>query len=178
MPRIGLFILLLPLFGMGQQKTNPTPVPDPPYMNVIYSWSSDTLAGLEKTACQVKNKLKALGFGGASMVYVMDGPRSPIRVKAGASMRFAVKLGGMIDPSAMIRLYRFDSQRKTREAAISSQPGKEQVDFNVQHGTNDTYVLVTAALLPPGEYGFVNMMQASGGGMQMSYTAYAFGIDP
>lgn len=178
MPRIVPFVLLFPLFGFGQQEKKVT-VPDPPYLNVIYCWSADTLTGLERSACQVKNKLRAFGFGGgSSMAYVMDGARSTVRLKAGANMRFAIKLSGMIDPSRMIRLYRFDSQRKTRETLLSGQTGKEQVDFNVQQATSETFVLIPAASLSAGEYAFLNIMQASQSGMTMSYTAYTFGIDP
>jgi hypothetical protein len=44
----------------------------------------------------------------------------------------------------------------------------------------DVFILIPSARLAPGEYGFMNKMQmnGNGGGTNMSYTFYTFGIDP
>ncbi|HLZ85964.1 MAG TPA: hypothetical protein VKQ52_01935, partial [Puia sp.] len=134
---------------------------------------------LEKTTGELKTKVMgffgARGGGGASLV--VDGPRSPARLKAGSDIRFAIKLGSMMDPSSLIKLYRFDAQKKTREAPANGD-SKHLVDCNIKKSGSDVYLLIPASRLTPGEYGFQNMMMVNGSGMgHMSYTFFAFGVD-
>jgi hypothetical protein len=159
---------------------------DPTFLNNVYFWAPDSLLALEKTNGEMKAKMKALGFGGGGSAYVLQGARSPIRIKAADNMRFAVKLSGMADPSMMIKLYQLDPQKKTREAVISSQGGmfnkssktNSGIDYNVQKSGADVYILLPTTRLAPGEYGFMNMMQATSSGTQISYAFFTFGIDP
>jgi hypothetical protein len=46
----------------------------------------------------------------------------------------------------------------------------------MKSGSED-YILMPAAPLLPGEYGFINMMMVSGRGRDASYTVFAFGAD-
>ncbi|HVS95524.1 MAG TPA: hypothetical protein VHE54_03530 [Puia sp.] len=160
---------------------------DPRFLNQLYFWAPDSLVALEKTPAEMKMKMKALGFGGGGSAYVMDGARSAVRIQAGNDVRFAVKLAGMMDPSSMIRLYQLDPKKKTREATLSSSGGmfnnsasssNNGIDCNIQKSGADVFILIPAAKLAPGEYGFVNMMQMSSSGTQVSYTFFTFGIDP
>lgn len=170
-----IFLLLLSIVAFARGRAQTTAEPNPQFMNTVYYWVADSLQALEKTNGELKNKFRIYGAGGAS--YVLDGPRSMMRIKAGANTRFAVKLGGMMDPSQMIKLYRFDSQKKSREAAVS-QGNKNVIDCNVRKSGADVFVLIPAAPLQPGEYAFQNVMMMNGAGStHMSYTFFAFGID-
>ena len=159
---------------------------DPTFLNQVYFWAPDSLVALEKVSAQMKMKMKALGFGGGGTAYVMDGARSSVRIKAGNDVHFAVKLAGMADPSQMIKLYPLDPQKKTREATLSSSGGmfnkssrtNNGIDYNVQKSGADVYILIPASRLAPGEYGFMNMMQAASSGSQITYAFFTFGIDP
>ncbi|HXB06089.1 MAG TPA: hypothetical protein VNW04_03215 [Puia sp.] len=171
-----LLLLLLPAFCARSQTTAAAATgPNPQYLNTVYYWAADTLQALEKTNGELKNKIRFYGAGGAS--YVIDGPRSTVRIRSGTGTRFAIKLSGMMDPSQLIKLYRFDSQKKNREAA-ASQGNKNVIDCNVQKSGADVYVLIPATALSPGEYGFQNVMMMNGAGStRMSYTFFAFGVD-
>lgn len=160
---------------------------DPTFLNHVYFWAPDSLVALEKTNGEMKTKMKALGFGGGGSAYLLQGARSAIRIKAADNVRFAVKVSGMMDPSQMIKLYPLDAQKKTREATISSSGGMFNkstknnsggIEYNVQKSGADVYLLIPASRLPPGEYGFMNMMQATSSGTQISYAFFTFGIDP
>lgn len=59
---------------------------DPTYLNLIYFWAPDSLIALEKVPAEMKMKMKALGFGGGGTAYVMEGARSPVRIKSGADV--------------------------------------------------------------------------------------------
>lgn len=149
--------------------------PVPQYLNNVYYFIADSLLSLEKTTGQLKNKFRYFG-GGSGPSYNMEGPRSAVRIKAGADTRFAIRLSGMMDPSATIKLFRFDSQKKSRETSVNQTP-KNVVDCNVQKSGSDVYILIPATRLTPGEYGFQNMMMMNGSGSNMSYTFFAFGVD-
>ena len=173
-------VLLLLLFAASGARSQTSAAgatgPNPEFLNNIYYWSADSLLALEKTAGAIKNKRVYFG-GGGGMNYVVDGPRAGVRIKAGSNARFAVKLSGMMDPSQLIKLYRFDAQKKTREAS-ASQGNKNMIDYNVQKSGADVYILIPTSQLAPGEYGFQNMMMMNGAGStNMSYTFFAFGID-
>lgn len=185
-----LFFLLAVAFhiSLRAQKTTASTSGshDPTYLNQLYFWTPDSLIALEKTSAEMKAKMKALGFGGGGTGYVLEGVRSAVRIKAGDNLRFAIKLGGMADPSMMIKLYQLQPQKKTREAILSSSGGmfnksssstNNGIDYNVQKSGADVYILLPAVRLAPGEYGFMNMMQMSSSGSQVSYTFFTFGID-
>src|SRR5579872_7392458 len=116
------FLLLLfmvsALPGIPKAQTpSSAPGPNPEFMNIIYFWPGDTLRSLEKTTGEMKMKMMgAFGGRGGSASLVIDGPHSPARLKAGGDIRFAIKMSSMTDPSSLIKLYRLDAQKKTREA--------------------------------------------------------------
>jgi len=185
-----LFFLLAAAFGsLAQPQTSTASssgAHDPTYINQVYFWAPDSLMSLEKASGEMKPKMKAMGFGGGGMAYILDGARSATRIKAADNLRFAIKLSGMMDPTMVIKLYQLDPKKKSREATVSSQGGmfnksaaktKNGIDCNVQKSGTDVYILIPATRLTPGEYGFMNMMQATGGGAQVAYTFFTFGID-
>jgi hypothetical protein len=92
-----------------------------------------------------------------------------------------------MDPTAMIKLYRFESGKSERDAVLGGGGGmfnkKKEVGSNVEVACNfqksgdDTYVIQPAARLQAGEYGFVNIMMATANGNRPRYTVFAFGVD-
>jgi len=187
--RILLFILLLVsggfLYGQGGAAAGGG-VAEPSLMNrVYYCYRPDSLVSLEQAEGRMKNKTKALGFGGSETVFRMEGERSPVRVRAADTLRFAVRLGSMMDPSMTLKLYRFESQKDGREAVISNQSrfgkaknDKNELAFDIQKLGSDSYFILPPARLAPGEYGFMNVMMMKGSGYNMSYTFFTFGVDP
>jgi len=183
---ICLMLSLLSWQLQAQAKSPDAPKPpDPPFMNHVYCWQADTLLSLEQVDAQIVSKTKALGFGGGESGYAIKGERSPVRVKAGDHLRFAVKLA-MADPSMTIKLYRFDIRKGGREAVLNSSGGPysrgnknntSEISLNVQKSGQDLYIILPAPGLAPGEYGFLNMMMARQSGYNISYTVFAFGVD-
>jgi hypothetical protein len=181
--RTVLFVLLLVsaggLYGQGG-------VPDPPMMNrVYYCYRPDSLVSLEQAEGRMKNKMKVFGFGSNETAIRVEADRSPIRIRVADTLRFAIKLGAMMDPSMTLKLYRFEPQKGGREAVISNQSrsgkgssDKNQLLFDIQKIGNDSYYVIPPGNLGAGEYGFMNVMMMKGSGFNMSYTFFAFGIDP
>ena len=177
MKNIALLLLAISTILHARSQTAATAAgPNPDFLNNIYYWKADSLLSLEKTTGQVKNKLRYFG-GGSGPSYNIEGPRSAVRIKAGADTRFVVRLSGMMDPSSLIKLYRFDTQKNRRETSVNA-TSKNVVDCNVQKSGTDVYILIPTTKLTPGEYGFQNQMMMNGAGSaQISYTFFAFGVD-
>jgi hypothetical protein len=173
----------------AQSNNGNTPAgPQPQYLNNVYLLKKDSLVSLEKTQAELKNKTKALGFGGNETAYVMDGGSSPFRIKMADDMRFMVKMNSsMMDPTAMIKLYRFDSGKSEREAVMGGGGGMfnkkknvgsgVEVQCNIQKSGSDIFTITPGTKLAPGEYGFLNMMMMTANGSKPRYTIFAFGVD-
>jgi hypothetical protein len=159
--------------------------PNPAFLNQVYYYWSDSLLACPKTEGQMENKMKAMGFGGSQMGYTMDGSKAALRIKAGDSLRFVVKMVTMGDPSSMLQLLRFESKKDSRQAVMSTQGRfggnknpKNQVSFDIQRSATDVFILIPSSRLTPGEYGFMNQMMMKQSGTSVTYTFYTFGIDP
>lgn len=179
---------LCSVINIHAQQNNSSAGPDPEYMNQLYYVEdSNKLVSLEKEKATMKTKTKLGGFGGASSAYVMEGSSST--VKLGKSKpSFAVKIDAnmmMMDPSSMLRLYKFDKKKDTRESIISKSGfgGKNNsvntdgISCTIKKTSTGVYIVSPEEPLEPGEYAFLNMMQMAGSGMNMAYTAYAFSIN-
>jgi hypothetical protein len=174
--------------GAGSSPAaSPPAAPNPPFLNQVYYYWSDSILPCPKTDGRMASKIKALGFGGAQSAYTLDGDRSALRIRACDTLRFAFRSGsgGMMDPSMMYQLYKFESKKGGRQASLGGQSRfggnnntKNQISFDVQKSGTDVFILIPSARLAAGEYGFMNKMQMDGGGMNMSSPFYTFGIDP
>jgi hypothetical protein len=194
---LSALLLLSAVSTRAQTQKNPihppsgavsTPkAPDPAFLNQIYYYWSDSLLACPKLDGQMETKAKAMGFGGVQMGYTMDGGKSPLRIRSADTLRFAVKpgSGGMMDPSTMYKLYRFESKKGSRVAVVSNQSRyggsssgpRNQISLDVQKSGTDVFILIPSARLAPGEYGFMNMMSGGQDGMSRNYTFYTFGVD-
>jgi hypothetical protein len=175
-PLIINLILLFFVCHADGQSNSPSAF-GPVYLNHIYYFRPDSLTELEMTTGRVESK-------GAIL---LEGDKSTLRIKAGDSIRFTIKMGmSMMDPSMMIKLYKFDSKKGERESIMSqggsSSRGKttnsNEINFNIQKSDKDNFTITSASRLAPGEYGFMNMMMVKmEGARSMTYTIFAFGID-
>ena len=183
-------ILILTLLGFASRMEAQTShaASAPVFLNHVYYSQPDTLTSLEQNAAHLESKTKGMGYGGSEGGFYMDGAKSNVRIRAGDSLKFTVKMNmSMMDPSMMIKLYKFDSKSGNREAIVSSQGGMfsgnkskhtaSEISFNILKSGSEDYIMMPASRLLPGEYGFVNMMMANGGGRDASYTVFAFGVD-
>ena len=188
MKPLTIYLILFYFSYTAVGQMNNSAMSGPQFLNHIYYYRGDSLIELEQTSGKIESKTKAMGYGGSEGLLLVNGERSAVRVKGGDTVRFAIKLGmSMMEPSMLIRLYKFNLKKGNREAILSSQGGMysrdkspanaDEIPFNVQKGTDD-YIIIPGSRLAPGEYGFMNMMMVNGaGGRNMSYTIFAFGID-
>ncbi|HEV3223740.1 MAG TPA: hypothetical protein VGZ90_12720 [Puia sp.] len=182
------FILLLFTYCVVAQSNN-SGASGTEILNHIYYFRPDSLIALEMTDGQMESKTKALGYGGSEAGIVIDGDKSHLRIKSGDSIRFTIKMAmAMMDPTMIIKLYRFDLRKGKREAVLSSQGGAyshskstsnaSEINLNVLKSGSDAYIMIPATRLAPGEYGFINMMMVKmQGSRTVIYTIFAFGVD-
>ena len=179
-----LFVLALPANSQTSHTSSA-----PLFLNHIYYYTPDSLTALEQSTARMESKTKGMGYGGSEGGFYMDGARSNVRIRASDSIRFIVKMNmSMMDPSMMVKLYKFDSKKGNREAIISSQggmfdrgkskPTASEISFNIQKSGTEDFILLPASRLVSGEYAFLNLMMVNGAGSrEPSYTVFAFGVD-
>lgn len=154
--------------------------------HIFYVGDSNKLESLEKVEVEMKSKSRLAGFGGSTSAYMMAGSSSSVQLIK-QRPEFAINLAGMMDPSQMIRLYRFDKKDNAREYIVSkmgamgknSSTNTEGIRFSVRKNDKGVFFLLPDEPLAAGEYAFINMMMMSGGGgrgTMPTYTAFAFSI--
>ena len=157
--------------------------PRPEFANQPYYFdkSSKQLTALERSTAKISTRVKALGYGGMSTQYVIEGSTSPVSISPGDTSEFVVNGGNaMMDPSQMMSLYLLDANKRQRSATVAQAKGlfgKKQEAGKIScllKKVNDYYVLVVPAKLEPGQYAFINMV--GGSGMDQSYDAYCFSV--
>src|SRR5690349_2345804 len=82
--------------------------PSPEYANHPYFFDKGTkqLTALEKSSAKISSKVKALGYGGMSTQYVIEGGSSAVNIPSADTIEFVVTGGNaMMDPSQMFSLY-------------------------------------------------------------------------
>ena len=185
---VSILLTCIILFYNSNAQPKTSSGPQPQFLNTIYLLKKDSLALLERIQAEMKNKTKALGFGGSEAGYFIDGGKSPFRIKVADAMQFMVKLNAsMMDPTAMIKLYRFESGKSERAALLGGGGGmfnkkkdvgkNVEVPCNIQKSGDDIFIISPVAKLGAGEYGFVNMMLVTANGTKPLYTVFAFGVD-
>jgi hypothetical protein len=135
--------------------------PNPEFANHPYFFDKSTkqLTALEKSAARIATRMKALGYGGMSSSYVIDGNTSSVTVPTGDSIEFVVTGGNqLMDPSQMMSLFLLDANKKQRTAVMSQAKGlfgKKQEAGKITcllRKINDKYVLVVPVKLQPGQW--------------------------
>ena len=158
-------------------------IPEPEFTNEVYYYDKANikLIPLEKTSAEIKSKMRIIG--GGSTAYAIGGERSAMRItQQGASFLITIANAGMMDPSVTLSLYRFESRKGRREAAMNVYGGSgsgqnnngNAVEIRFKRVKEGTFEIIVTGSLEKGEYGFVSTYSMkAGGGM----TTYAFGVD-
>ena len=134
-------------------------------------------------------KLKALGYGGATSSYELDGTRSPIRLKSGQPQQFLVNrsdTGTALNDKAFGELYALSVKSKTRELDVGGAAsfgarkwGAAAIPVTISAYGLDVLKIVVAEPLPPGEYAFI--APDNWGAAPTQYKIgdlFCFGVDP
>lgn len=181
-----LAILLTVCFGVNivNAQTSKPPVPD--ILNDIryYQPSTNYLKPLEKTTARYVTKSKALGYGGMTISFVLDGKESTIRLSSADRMTFIVALGdGMGDPTGWFTLYKATVKKGKRSGKFGdykvfggSSTNKEVISYSVKKLGNQVYEIIPDTKLDKGEYFFANKGSLSKYG-NTAADVFAFGID-
>lgn len=153
-------------------------IPEPEFMNEVYYYDKANikLIPLEKAVAEIKSKMRIIS--GGSSAYAISGEKSDTRIsEQGASFVIAISNNSMIDPSMTLSLYRFESRKGRREAAMNiyGRSGSENaVEVKFKRVKDGTFEIIVPGNLAKGEYGFISSQSMKpGGGM----TTYAFGVD-
>jgi hypothetical protein len=174
-------ILLIGSMGLLAQDQYPSPE----YANHPYFFDKGTkkLTALEKSSAKMSTKVKALGYGGMSSQYVIEGGSSAVNIPSADTIEFVVTGGNtMMDPSQMFALYPLDANKRQRSAVMMQGKGllgknkKAEKISCLLKKVNDKYVLVVPVKLEPGEYAFINTMPSGGSGYDQAYDAYCFAV--
>src|ERR1700681_4106905 len=115
------FIMVGFIATVNAQVNNSTlsKLPKPAFMNHVYYYAADSLIGLEQMPAHMTTNANAMSFGGGEAGYTLDGERSSARIKAGDTIRFVIRMAmASIDPSMIIKLYKFDSKKGSRIANL------------------------------------------------------------
>lgn len=181
-----VFVLLMCVACMiaNAQKGN---VPAPETLSEIryYDKAANTNQALEKNKAKMVTKAKAMGLGGASTNYVIDGEKSPVRLQKKDSTSFIVTLAeGMGEPSVWFGLFKVDVKKGKRSGnfinskvlVVKSKEGDGIIPFTVKSLGNHVFEIIPSEKLEAGEYFFVNKGSSATYGGQ-AVDAFAFGID-
>jgi|HubBroStandDraft_5_1064220.scaffolds.fasta_scaffold06520_2 hypothetical protein len=166
--------------GKAQDAAKPQ---EPEYTNsFFYLDSAGALKPLEREPVGVSSKIHALGFGGASASYQIQGDRSPVRFAAGSPIEVIVKLENHdADPATQVLLYSLQSDKGHRQILISRvhymglgqksdlQTSQLQMAF-AKYGQGSIQITPSNPL-QPGEYGIA--MQTQGA----QPLVFCFGVD-
>src|ERR1700730_15471899 len=104
-PLTTAFILVGFIASVDAQMNNATlsKLPKPAYLNHIYYYDADSLIALEQMPARMNTNASAISFGGGGAGYTLDGEKSGVRVKAGDTIRFVIRMAmASIDPSMII----------------------------------------------------------------------------
>lgn len=142
------------------------------------------LVPLESRLIRRKRNYHALGFAGVTLVYLLEGDKSPLRVKGPANVEFVVRLSGDLDPAETILLYQFNQVNGSRVLPIAfvdaldraSQPTPKPVlvDFSTARFDSSSFKLLPTQALAPGEYCMLIRVKNN---LPNPVQAFCFGVD-
>jgi hypothetical protein len=184
LPLTGL--LLLTVVGSlwaGSSKK----VGEPASVSVLSKGGSPSeaqIVPLESKLIRRKRIYHALGFAGVTLVYFMEGDRSPLRLKGPTKAEFVVRLSGDLDPAETILFYQFNQVDGSRVLPIAfvdaldrvSQPTPKPVlvDFSTAKFDSSSFKLLPTQPLVPGEYCMLIKVRND---LPNPAQAFCFGVD-
>lgn len=159
------------------------PAVDLEILNLVHIWNKKTNEAhpLEKTSARMRTRAKALGYGGANVVFEVDGEKSAVRIVSDSLPVFIVNTGG--PPPDGFVLYKLTVKKKYRQAVsanlstIGGMKGSEGVvPVNIKSLNNGLFELSPATALQKGEYFFA--LKSSNNAMTTSNAeVYTFGVE-
>jgi hypothetical protein len=179
---IVLVVLSFAVSSSGQKQGSQTELLlTTPY----YLASSAQIVGLESQSVRKKTDFRALGFAGGTIVFLVEGEKSLVRLRSSAKPEFVVRLKAGIDPLETIQFYRFASANGTRVLPIehfNAFGGVSKfalnagtVDFNAVTYGPSSFKLTPLEALAPGEYCLVIKRSNQWPGRS---PGFCFGVDP
>ena len=188
--------------------------PDPEFANEICFLKKDnsySLIRLEKGSSKMQTKTNMIS--GYQQGYSLDGTKSDVRIQGGNNLSFIftngsasssnnksdstmkangidpnmMNIGGMMDPTNSITLYKMDIVKGDRKIYMIKSGGalpfsnhknqsSDKYTFSLKKIRDGYWELVIDKTLPKGEYAFTMMFMGMGA-MSGSTTLFAFGID-
>ena len=178
--KVSLKIAALALLFALPQPLRADPA-GPEYPGVFVQWDAATgrQASLERQTARERVRVKALGFGGATVEYEFPGLHSPTRFRVGRPLTFLLRVENQSrDPHVQIQFYRLGTTKNSRRLVLASggafSGGREKYQDNVmsfdaaKYG-HDFFRISPANPLPPGEYALSTPDSKDG---------FLFGVDP
>jgi hypothetical protein len=142
------------------------------------------LVPLETKLIRQKRIYHALGFAGVTLVYSVEGDKSPLRVKGSAKAEFVVRLSGDLDPAEAILFYQFNEADGSRvlpiafvdalDRASEPTPKPVLVDFSTAKFDASSFKLLPSQELAPGEYCMLIRVKNN---LPNPAQAFCFGVD-
>jgi hypothetical protein len=166
--------------AITEKKDNNVPQVD--LINQVYLFNKTTtqVTPLEKSVANLKTKMKLMGYGGASVLYIIDGNKSPVRLTAPNGNAFIINTGGA---APELTLYKLAINKNNRQATTQTikggfssggmTSGDNAILFNITALKNGIYQITPATNLASGEYFFATKPIVS----STTIDVYAFGID-
>jgi hypothetical protein len=189
--------------------------PEPEFSNEVCYLKKDkeySTVRLEKSSSKMENKSNMIS--GYEQAYSIEGNSSSVRIPGGNTVSFVLStgasssstsgrsdsmmrvngidpnmmsMGGMMDPSNSLTLYRMDVAKGERKIYMMKSGGalpfsnhknqsSDKITFSIKKIRDGYWVLVTDKPLSRGEYAFT-MMGMGMGNMDGSTTLFAFGVD-
>lgn len=149
-------------------------------INYVYSYNkvNNKVVPLEKSVASMKTKYKLMGYGGASVVYNIEGEKSPVRIAQADSVYFVFNTGGAAVPE--MSLYELTISKKSREAAsqkVSVLKGNtgasNMISYTLSLLKPGVYQLIPIKKMKQGEYFFATKSTLTAS----SIDVFAFGVD-
>lgn len=160
-------------------ETTPSSELEPEYNFVVavLDPTGPRLIDLERQKLAVATKVRAFGFGGAQVSYMIAGDKSPVRFPANRQVEFVVRVESRAtDPQKQIQFLRWQPKEGNRYlpmAKASAFGGSKStmedsiVKFSAEKYGQSSFRFKSTTTLPPGEYAV---------GAQAG-EAFCFGID-
>ena len=158
---------------------------------LLYHLPEGNQTALENTKAVRRTKTTLGGFGGSSFSYILEGEKSPVRLRADSAIFVTDKGKGLLatDPSITITLYKLEAGNDKRIAVLNKYKpsyvggGSKNTNTKIPMGTKDLkeglQQLLPEKKLEPGEYAFITITIAGNNydGKNTKYIVFAFGID-
>ena len=156
-----------PAFPSAQTQEAPPRVPEPELVGAVYYLESPrNLKPLPRQPVKAKGHP---GFFGAKGVIEIPEPHASFRIKAGADMKFVIRVANGIDPSKY-GFYRAEAKGNRREILIAKVGFHSTTQGSLPRDVSkygESSYMYTVRGLAPGEYAFV-----------ADFEAFSLGIDP